>query len=267
MKTTAVLLCALLLCLAAACGSEDAGVLPDASSQGTSSASANPSPESQPSSASHDGVRESAKLIQVTDTGATAVIEGRELVTFPLPEAVTYEPGLEGGLKPGMTVEITYDGGILETYPGQITAGALHATGYDDGLISLYYEVLEDLYGENGDGLNEECLYFGFDLTAADGLTSEEQQALGWIFAGSHGCTPLYGTIEELGAEGYIDMENLCWEDGLHFEIKASDISEDSFTLECTKWRSGLGACGYKLSAEKKDGIWTAAETGEYWVS
>ena len=62
-------------------------------------------------------------------------------------------------------------------------------------------------------------------------------------------------------------MENLAWKDGLHFEIKAEDVSEDRFTLNCTKWRSGLGASGYKLAVEKKDGVWTAAEPSEFWVA
>lgn len=266
MKKAAALLCALLLCLLAACGG-DSGEALDPSSQSLPSLVVSSSPEVQPSPASGEGVLESAKLIHLEEEEAAAVMENGTLATFALPEKISFAPGLGDQLKPGMTVEVAYDGKMARSYPGQINAESLRATAYDDGLTALYFSVLEDLYGEPDAGLNGECLYFGFDLTKAEGLSAGEREAVGWAFATAHDCAPLYGTIEELGAQGYIDMESLAWKDGLHFEIKAEDVSEDRFTLNCTKWRSGLGASGYKLAVEKKDGVWTAAEPSEFWVA
>lgn len=221
----------------------------------------------------YEGVWETMKLIAVEQLpqggqSLTAVGENGSLLTFAAPKAVACRAELEDGfsLRPGMTVQVGYDGAVLESYPGQITPEYLTAEEYDGGLISLYLDVLEELYGQDT-GLNDGCRWFGFDLTGAPGLTPGEQQAIGWVFASSHGCEPLYGTIEELGEEGYIDMDALCWEDGLHYELKASEATEDSFTLGCTKWKSGLGAIGYKLTVEKKDGVWTMDETGESWAS
>ena len=269
MKKLAALSCAFMLCLLAACNG-DSGEALDPSSQNLPSLVVSAPPEIQPSttvSSDPECLWESAKLIQTGDGEAVAVMEEGTLVAFALPEKISFEPDLGGQLKPGMTVDVAYDGRMTRSDPGQINPEELRVKAYDSGLISLYYQMLEDLYSEDASELGGTCAYFGFDLTGLEGLTSPEQQALGWAFATAHNSAPLYGTIQELGEQGYIDLEDLFWEDGLHFEIKASNVSEKRFTLECTRWKGGLGASGYKVAVEKKDGIWTAAEPSEFWIS
>lgn len=298
MKKSLALILVLLFCLLAACGN-DGGTTPSSPAAGASGSSALPSssgsgeePREDASSASGEddtsasgtgapasteggandaAVWETMKLIAVDDNlqsgrTLTAVGENGSLLTFAAPEAVAYSAELEPVLLPGTTVQVGYDGYVMETYPGQITAKYLTAEAYDGGLISLYLDALEDLYGQDT-GMNDSCTYFGFDLSGAPGLTPAEQQAVGWVFAASQGCEPLFGTIEELGREGYINMEGLYWEDGLHFTLRADSQAEDCFTLDCTKWKSGTGAIGYKLPVAKKDGLWTMGDTSEFWIS
>ena len=221
----------------------------------------------------YEGVWETMKLIAVDRNpqgglGLTALGESGSLLTFAAPRAVAYNAAIGGEpvLRSGMTVRVGYDGAVRETYPGQITADYVIAEEYDGGLISLYLDVLEELYGQD-DGMNDSCTYFGFDLSEAPGLTPAEQQAVGWVFASSQGCEPLFGTIEELGQEGYINMEGLYWEDGLHFTLRADSPAEDCFTLDCTKWKSGTGAIGYQQAVGKKDGVWTMGEASGFWIS
>lgn len=298
MKKSLALILVLLFCLLAACGN-DGGTTPSSPAAGAAGSSVPPSssasgeePREDASSASGEddtpasgtgapasteggandaAVWETMKLIAVDDNlqggrTLTAVGENGSLLTFAAPEAVAYSAELEPVLLPGTTVQVGYDGYVMETYPGQITAKYLTAEAYDGGLISLYLDALEDLYGQDT-GMNDSCAYFGFDLSGAPGLTPAEQQAVGWVFAASQGCEPLFGTIEELGREGYINMEGRYWEDGLHFTLRADSPAEDCFTLDCTKWKSGTGAIGYKLPVAKKDGVWTMGETSEFWIS
>lgn len=300
MKKSLALILVLLFCLMAACGN-DGGTTPSSPAAGAPGSSAPPSssgsgeePREDASSASGEddtsasgtgapastaggaddaAVWEEMTLIDVQELpqggqSLTAVGENGSLLTFAAPEAVAYsaELGDELVLRPGMTVQVGYDGYVRETYPGQITAKYLTAEAYDGGLISLYLDALEDLYGQD-DGMNDSCTYFGFDLSGAPGLTPAEQQAVGWVFAASQGCEPLFGTIEELGREGYINMEGLYWEDGLHFTLRADGPAEDCFTLDCTKWKSGTGAIGYQQAVGKKDGLWTMGDTSGFWIS
>lgn len=299
MKKSLALILVLLFCLLAACGN-DGGTTPSSPAAGAPESSAPPSssgsgeePREDASSASGEdedtsasgtgapasteggandaAVWETMKLIAVDDNlqggrSLTAVGENGSLLSFAAPEAVAYSAELEPVLLPGTTVQVGYDGYVMETYPGQITAEYLTAEAYDGGLISLYLDALEDLYGQDT-GMNDSCTYFGFDLSGAPGLTPAEQQAVGWVFATSQGCEPLFGTIEELGREGYINMEGRYWEDGLHFTLRADSPAEDYFTLDCTKWKSGTGAIGYQQAAEKKDGSWVQGEAGEFWIS
>ena len=269
----------LVLCVLGACGENSLPSSKNAPGQGSLSNVAETPEPTEPageessagqevSDQSADGVWEEMILIEVRETGLTAVAEEYgSLLTFGTPESIAFEPGLEDELKPGMTVSVHYDGAVLETYPGQIHADALQVTGWDDGLIALYLDVLEDLYGEDDDGLNDNCRYFGFDLSGPEELSQKELEAIGWVFASAHQCEPLYGTIRELGDQGYINMEELYWKDGVHFELKTADETETSFTLDVTKWRSGLGAIGYRLNVEKRDGLWTAGEAGMGWES
>lgn len=281
MKKSLALILVLLFCLLPACGNDDAA----SSESGVPASHASSAGEGDPPSSDSTGsahtaggandaaVWEEMTLVDVKELpqggqSLTAVGENGGLLSFAAPKAVAYnaELGDETSLRPGMTVQVGYDGAVRETYPGQITAEYLTVEGYGDGLIPLYLDVLEELYGQD-DGMNDSCTYFGFDLSEAPGLTPAEQQAVGWVFASSQGCEPLFGTIEELGQEGYINMEGLYWEDGLHFTLRADGPAEDCFTLDCTKWKSGTGAIGYQQAVGKKDGVWTMGEASGFWIS
>lgn len=68
--------------------------------------------------------------------------------------------------------------------------------------------------------------------------------------------------------EGYIDEENLYWEDGLHFTIEEKEVKSGEVTYSVQKWRSGLGAVGYSNTASlDKNGQWVFAEITDMWIS
>ncbi len=108
------------------------------------------------------------------------------------------------------------------------------------GLQDVYAKVLADLWDKDP-ALREKISYIGFDLSSTS-LTGEEKAALMEEFAGSRKLEPLEGTFEELTEAGYIDEENLYWEDGCLLTITEKESDEQGVTFDAQIWRSGLGA-------------------------
>lgn len=173
-------------------------------------------------------------------------------------------------LQAGQVVDIAYDGSVLETYPAQLANPAgvsVCAQGFDN-LAGLYLQVLEDLWSID-EGLNGESIYLGLDLSRAPGgLTEAEKAAIGWRFAELHGKTLVTGTYGELVEQGYIDGENLCWEDGVLFTIGAEEkdgaLGLSTIQFDAEKWRGGLGAYFFTdcTAVQSQSGGWDEYTVG-----
>ena len=189
------------------------------------------------------------------------------------PNIYTLTPEDDANLASGALVEVTYDGSILETWPAQfsgVTAVNTARGGFDDR-CALYLQVLEDLW-EVDSGLNGDLTYIGVDLSRTS-LSESEQAAVAWAFAGKHGGELLTGTWEELAEQGYIDQENLYWEDGILFSITEKEMegvySLTPVTFDAQKWRSGLGAYFFCdcTSVQSAGGHWNGYTVGSQAIS
>ena len=180
----------------------------------------------------------------------------------------------------GALVEVTWDGTVMESYParfGEVTAVRILEDGFND-LCRLYRDVLNDLW-EADPGLNDGITELGVDLSETS-LPESERSAVAYAFGMDHGLMPIEGTYQELVDQGYIDGENLLWEDGCLFSIKETqDQDPVAFSLPCVgpgdeipdysgvrfdaeKWRSGTGAYFFSdCTAVSPDGHW-----GDYTV-
>lgn len=107
-----------------------------------------------------------------------------------------------------------------------------------DDRCGLCLQVLADLW-EVDAGLNEDITQLGVDLSGFTGLTEGEKAAVAYAFGMEHDILPVMGTWEELAEQGYIDMENLYWEDG------ASSPSPER--SESSTRKSGVRAWGLFL--------------------
>ena len=130
-------------------------------------------------------------------------------------------------------------------------------------VCELYLLVLEDLWNADP-GLNDGISQIGIDLSKLSSLTETEKETVMHEFASKHNLPYIVGTWEELCEQGYIDKDNLYWEDGLFFSIKTNkDVgsSPDSTAFDAQKWRSGLGAYYFgQCTAQKNtDGKWSYA--------
>ena len=138
-------------------------------------------------------------------------------------------------------------------------------------VCELYLKVLEDLWNVDS-GLNGGITQIGIDLSGLTHLTEEEKESVMNVFASKHNLPYIAGTWEELCEQGYIDKDNLYWEDGLFFSIETNEdavwnlpaIKEGDSVQELTafnahKWRSGLGAYFFgQCTAQKNaDGTWS----------
>ncbi len=134
----------------------------------------------------------------------------------------------------------------------------------------LYLQVLEDLWNVDS-GLNNGIKQIGIDLSNLSHLNNAEKEKVMKDFSDKHGLPYLKGTWEELCEQGYIDKENLVWEDGLFFsietiedaawnlyDIKPGEQPPELTAFNAHKWRSGLGAYFFgQCSAQKNaDGRW-----------
>ena len=174
----------------------------------------------------------------------------------------------ESEIREGSMIEVVFSGYIEETFPGRlcdVTAVKIKAKEFDN-LCSIYLTVLEELWEVDG-ALNSDITVAGMDLSAT-GLSYAEQSALAWRFGEIHGVWIIQGTFEELAEQGYINEEELYWEDGCLFSIteKGSEEADGqrTMTFDAGKWRSGLGAYYFMdcTSKQNSEGKWEAYQRG-----
>jgi hypothetical protein len=161
-------------------------------------------------------------------------------------------------LKAGMTVEIGFSGAVLESYPAQLgSLSYIKITGQEDDMVGFYQEILSDLWSID-EGLNSDISVLAFDLSQVTNLSDSEKSALVYLVSGEHNAAGVTGTFDELCGQGYIDKEKLFFKTGLLFEFELSDVTEDSFTFNVSKWRSGDGAYFFHdCKAQKTSDGWS----------
>ena len=249
------------ICLLAACAASGNGPVPG----GT------PSNEAQSGGETCQSASVTAICRVVSNDGSLllAGMDGDTNIYTLTPEDAT-------NLATGTLVEVTYGGSILESWPAQfggVTAVEAMVGGFDDR-CALYFQVLEDLWDVDP-GLNSDLTYLGVDLSQTS-LSESERSAVAWAFAGRHGGELLTGTWEELADQGYIDRENLYWEDGILFSVKekAEPVyfmpeGTAAVTFDAEKWRSGLGAYFFCdcTSVQSADGHWDGYTVGSEAIS
>lgn len=179
---------------------------------------------------------------------------------------ITDEKGREithSDLRPGMILELGGCSAPYETYPRQFDVKSVRVLKQGDDLVGLYRRVLWELW-ENDPALNENITTIGIDFSGLSNLSEVERNALKytlecdvWVKTGQF-VDVVTGTWQELCDEGYIDDENLYWEDGVYLSIVVTNPGEREFTFEAQKWRSGTGAIWFKGCTAKqgKAGQW-----------
>lgn len=130
-----------------------------------------------------------------------------------------------------------------------------------DDRVGLALQALEDLWSEDT-ALNENVEQLSVYIDEALVPNAAERAAAAWSFAEQHQLPPpLTYDWKELCDEGYVNEEELSWEKGCYFELKAAEDAGTGKTLrfDAQKWRGGLAAIFYEGCTAKQDksGGWT----------
>ena len=168
--------------------------------------------------------------------------------------------GSGGEAVPAVEVPRAVEAPPAEELPAVSEGESKQEAPEEGSLGALYLRVLEDLWAVDS-ALNENITMIGMDLTETS-LTEDERGAVAQAFAAAHEKELVEGTWQELCDRGYIDGENLYWEDGCHFSITEQPL-EGTYNLnvvsfDAQKWRSGLGAYIFCdcTSTQSALGVW-----------
>lgn len=160
-------------------------------------------------------------------------------------------------LKPGMTVDISYSGEVMESYPAQLAGTkTLQITGENDDILGFYMQLIRDIYDVDS-GLNSGIEMIVLDLSEVENLTDAEKSALIYLMQNEYGYVTFEDTYDELVEKGLI--VDSYFENGILISFTDMSFNRNSFTFSLTKWRSGLGAYYYIdcKAGKDADGDWT----------
>ncbi len=155
-------------------------------------------------------------------------------------------------IKPESIVKIGYDGMIMETYPAKLgDVKYIKFIEQKDDLVGLYEKAFDKLW-ETDKGLNMDIDILAFDLSITTNLTDAEKSSLIYVLGNKNGLETVSGTFDQLSENGYIDKENLVFENGILFSFEVTKESKNSFMFNAKKWRSGIGAYFFQNCTAKK---------------
>lgn len=275
-----LLLCALLL---AACSGAAGSGTPGSGTSGTG--------QSGPDNTLPDSIRDGNAPEPDTARTLCRIVDGAGSDTLVLAaqseqgEVYTLAPGsipvtLDGKpadpdqLQNGMLVTIVTNGCVETIWPalfGEVYAIEAESKGRDDR-CGLVLGAFEELW-QYDSALNEDVNILGIDIDEALLPSGNERMAVAWVFSCRHGTGAEFvtGTWQQLADEGYIDGENLYWEDGVLFSINSiegKEQTDEKLFFEVHKWRSGLGAVFFTECTATMDrsGAWSY-EPGGFAIS
>lgn len=160
-------------------------------------------------------------------------------------------------LKPGMIVELTWPGDVLESYPGQFCYEKLRVTEEKGSKeLEFYKRLLQDL-AEVDPGLNEGMEQSFFDLSHVASLSENEKEGLAYIGGSYFGAMGITATQEELAELGVLDPVKGI-EKGILITIEETSNKDNKLNCNARKYRSGTGAYYFQnVEAVFEDGEWS----------
>lgn len=170
-------------------------------------------------------------------------------------------------LSGGMLVHVTYDGAIMETYPERLSKPTkLSVIKREKDILGLYRQVIWDIY-ETDQALNS-GKYLALDFTKVSRLSDTQKQALMYLLSDDFQKESFMGTMESLKKDGYVDGENLVFQDGVLITLEdESEDEEEEFSFHVQKWKSGKGAILWNACKATWNGNAYSYEIGEMGVS
>lgn len=166
--------------------------------------------------------------------------------------------GEENGNNPGQKAGEAEAGKEEETPPKPDGTDA-------DGTAGQLYAVAFAAIMELDEALNHEMKYIAVDLSEMTQLTEDDRT---YIFEHlqSFGTDIRNRTFEQLKEEENLEKNNLVLK-GVLLRIEKVEIEENSALIEGSKYRSGTGAIGAKITLKLENGAWKVSGAETTWIS
>lgn len=204
----------------------------------------------------------------IENTSGNILVSSEDGLTFVSTEGAKIMNGQKeisaSELKPGMNVKITYDGAVLESYPGQIpNTRTIKVMSQENDKVSLYKKAVIHTYEER-EKLGEEKT-IALDFSEITSLDEDQKNALEYVlgnyFATKTDANVIRGSYKELEKNGVI--KNNAFNDGIILSV--SEKGENKFSVGW--WKSGTCASGFSdCTAKIKSGEWVI-NYGDAWIS
>ena len=126
----------------------------------------------------------------------------------------------------------------METYPERLSKPTkLSVIKREKDILGLYRQVIWDIY-ETDQALNS-GKYLALDFTKVSRLSDTQKQALMYLLSDDFQKESFMGTMESLKKDGYVDGENLVFQDGVLITLEdESEDEEEEFSFHVQKWKS-----------------------------
>lgn len=198
----------------------------------------------------------------VTDWGETdypvglcAVSAQNAQITGTDGEAITVDE-----LRPGMILDITWNGIIADSFPGSLTADEIQVVEQGDDLVGMYCQLLTELWTETGQKTGVERL--GFDFSGLTDLSAREQQALAYLTACKleMGFSYGSGTWDELVSDNHITMDGEgYWTNGmlLSLSLYVQEDGHAGIIASSSRSRDGAILVLTCMADRQEDGSWS----------
>lgn len=128
-------------------------------------------------------------------------------------------------------------------------------------LYAMTFEAIMNL----DEALNHEMNYIAVDLSEMTQLTEDDKTYI-IEYLQSFGTEIRDRTLEQLLEEESPGQNNLTLK-GVLLRIDKVEINEDSALIEGSKYRSGTGAVGAKITLKLEKGAWKLAGSERTWIS
>ncbi|MCK8487380.1 hypothetical protein M0651_09365 [Paenibacillus sp. MBLB2552] len=189
-----------------------------------------------------------------TTTAAPPTVKQPILEQDP-PSGETGELETESGTESGNTEEETANGNDeLETPAGNRngSAGQLYALTFEDMM-------------KMDEALNHEMNYIAVDLSEMTQLTEDDKTYIIEYLQG-FGAEIRDRTLDQLVEEENPDQSSPSLK-GVLLRVDKVEINEDSAQIEGSKYRSGTGAIGVKITLKLQKGAWKLSDSEMTWIS
>lgn len=210
---------------------------------------------------SEESVTDRFEILEVKESGLLVAGLGRSKGLYHVGHGTVLKDtdGTElsvSDLKETEIVELTWNGMINETYPGQFGYDALKKTGETGSSTFVFYrQLLKDL-AETDSGLNSGINQSFFDFNGIASLSGEEKEGLAYLAGSDYGVIGSQSTAEELKEQGILDREKGI-EAGILVTVEELTHKDGRVTCSANKYRSGTGAYYFEdVTAEYKNGKW-----------